>query len=464
MAVAARPPVAGNPAGLKAAMIVFVVLTVVFLGLFIWLYTQQEGLSQQAEAATKQATDANAKADEARQALGRVAMGTLAKQSDDPAEVDAALEEIKTTIFGPAGAKLNDAMKQAGIKREDALATTLKLLYKDLEQKNTRLQQVEDEFGKTKLELADATGKLKAVQEQFTVEADKIKAQLAELDRQVAANRDAWEQNLAKLRQQSQAEGERASEQLNAERKQRQTLEQQLAQNKSRIDELVTTLAKFRPSTEPTSLLQIADGSIVQTVPDQHIAYISLGSRDHIKPGMTFAVYSRVKGIPSDGKGKATLKVNNVFETTSECSVTTSNTGDPIVEGDVVANPVYDRNRKFNFAVAGDFDLNFDGKIDDPGGEQVRRMISDWGGAIQPGVDTRTDFVVLGTAPAAPILPKEGEPDEATSNAVAARKAFDKIRQDALSLGIPVLTRTQFLHFVGFGVPRNANPDAGPTG
>jgi hypothetical protein len=205
-----------------------------------------------------------------------------------------------------------------------------------------------------------------------------------------------------------------------------------------------------------TSLLQIQDGQIVQTVPDQRIAYINLGRSDHIKPGMTFAVYSRVKGIPADGKGKASVRVTNVFDTTAECEITTTNVGEPIVDGDVVANPVYDRNRQFNFVVAGDFDLDFDNKIEDPAGQQVSRMITEWGGNLQTAVDTRTDFVVLGAEPSIPA----GQEGAVTAHQAEVRKQFETARQEARSLGIPVLTRSQFLHFVGFGVPRNAKDDA----
>jgi hypothetical protein len=214
---------------------------------------------------------------------------------------------------------------------------------------------------------------------------------------------------------------------------------------------LVTTLSKFRPSTDTINLLQITDGSVVQAVSGEQIVYIDLGLRDHIKAGMTFAVYSRIRGIPADGRGKASIRVNNVFETTSECQVNTTTAADPVVEGDVVANPVYDRNRQFNFVVSGDFDLTFDGKIDDPAGEQVRRMIKEWGGAIEPTVDTRTDFVVLGAAPTVGVTAEE------------ARKRFEAVKQEARSLGIPILTRTQFLNFVGFGVPRNVKDDERPT-
>ncbi len=455
MAVAAKPPSAGTPSNLMITLVVFVVLAVVSLGLTIWMYTGQEELVQKKEAADKNAAAANQKEQETRAALQDLTARMLAKRTDDPAEINRILEDTASTIFGKDPAKASDLQKkivaQAHIKREDALLTTLDGLYKGYQTQAKILDATTAERDKLLRELEANSVAVKETQSRFMAEAEAIKTQLANVEKQVAQNHDAWEQSLAKLRQQSQAEADKASEQLSAERNQRQVLEQQLSQDKTRIDELVATLAKFRPSTDTMGLLQIADGTIVQAVPGEKIVYIDLGSRDHIKPGMTFAVYSRIRGIPADGRGKATIRVNNVFDTTSECQVNTSTAADPVVEGDVVANPVYDRNRQFNFVVAGDFDLSFNGKIDDPAGEQVRKMIQAWGGALESKVDTRTDFVVLGAEPSVGV------------SAEQARKQFDAVKQEARSLGIPILTRTQFLNFVGFGVPRNVKDDQRPT-
>lgn len=468
MAVAARPPAAGNPTSLKAALVAFVVLTVVSLAFAIYLYTGQEELTQRADAAQNREQAALQREQDAQAALQSVASRLLGQQTSDAAEIEAGLEAMIAGVFGKDSARPSDQQQawldQAGLRRQDPLQTTLKLLHENWSAKNDELAQLQEQYQQANLDLENMAARAKAVQDEFAEEAEQIRTQLAELEEQVAANRQAWDESVARLRQQSEAEGERASEQLAAERSQRQNLEQQLAQNQDRINELVARLASFRPSTDTTSLLQIADGQVVQTVPDQNIVYISLGTRDYIKPGMTFAIYSRIRGIPADGKGKATIRVNNVFDTTSECSVTTSNVGDPIVNGDVIANPVYDRNRKFNFVVAGDFDLDFDGSIDDAGGRQVRRMIQEWGGDLQDTVDTRTDFVVLGAPPVSPFIASVSDNGaDSGSKQAEARKTFDAVRQEARSLGIPVLTRTQFLHFVGFGVPRNAKDDSVPN-
>lgn len=454
MAVAAKTPSTGNPSSLMVLMIVFLVLAVLSLGVTIWMYTGQEELTQKKEAAEKNAMAASQKEQEARATLTDMSARLLGKGTDDPAEVNRVVEEAASTLFGKESGKMNELQAKIAdetrIKRSDPLLVTLDGLYKGYQTQSKLLEAAQAEQVRLTEELAQSAKNVQETQTRFAAEAEAIKEQLANLEKQVADHHASWEQSLARLRQQSQAEADKAGEQLAAERNQRRTIEQQLSQNKTRVDELVATLSKFRPSTSTTSLLQIADGSIVQTVPGDRVVYIDLGARDHIKPGMTFAVYSRIRGIPADGKGKATVRVNNVFETTSECQVTTFTTADPVVEGDVVANPVYDRNRRFNFVVAGDFDLTFDGNIDDPEGEQVRKMVQEWGGSLVSTVDTRTDFVVLGAAPSVGVSADE------------ARQHFDAIKNEARSLGIPILTRTQFLSFVGFGIPRNAKDDERP--
>jgi hypothetical protein len=459
MAVAARPTAAaGNTASLKIALVAFVCLTVASLAFAIWLYTGREELIQTAEEKAKAAQAATQKEQETRDVLKAVALRVVGKPIDDPVEVNSSVETSVAGAFGrDAQSKL---LKEAGINPGNPLVTTLQDIYQNLTKKAEQVDALEADRKKLTDELGAKTVENTKRAEQFTAEAEQIKAKLAELEKQVADNRTAWARSLGKIRQQSVADAERASEQLTAERSQRKAIEEQLNQSKSRIDELVATLATFRPSADLTSLLQIADGNIVQTVPDQKIVYISIGKRDHIKPGMTFAVYSQVRGIPADGKGKASIKVNNVFDTTSECAITSAITGDPVVEGDVIANPVYDRSRQYNFVVAGEFDLNFDGKIDDPAGEQVCNMIREWGGNLQSAVDTRTDFVVLGSPPPDTMGKAAGS---GPGQQADPRKAFDIAKQEARSLGIPVLTRTQFLHFIGFSMPNNAKDDEKPT-
>ncbi len=465
MAVAAPRPVAGGAAsGVKAAMIAFVALTVIATGFAIYLYTQQEGMTQELAAQTKNAGAANQQATEARSALADLTQRTLGKRIEEPAEARAELESRLAAILGKDPAAVPEPAKtiiqQGNLRKEEFLITTLDQAFKLLVTRTEELAALQQQYADLQKQLADRTAAIKQAEEKLAADTERLQTQFAALEQQNQANREAWNTELEKLRQQGTAETARATEQLAAERAKREAVERQLADQRKQIDELVSVQASYRPRPDQAALLQVQDGTVVRTVPEQTVCYISLGSVDHLRPGMTFSVYSRVRGIPADGKGKATLTVTRVFERTAECEVTSATVSDPIIEGDLIANPVYDRNRKYNFVVAGDFDLDFDGQTEDPGGERVKKMIRDWGGNIVDVVDTRTDFVILGAAPRASVTPDQ---DAAAAPKAAAAAGFAAARTEARNLSIPVLTRTQFLHFIGFEAAQKVKDDQPPV-
>ena len=82
-----------------------------------------------------------------------------------------------------------------------------------------------------------------------------------------------------------------------------------------------------------------------------------------------------------------------------------------------------------------------------------------------PSLPLRRTLPVLLALALAPPLEAQFRVEEATIagvHAAEARKRFDAVKAEARGLGIPILTRTQFLHFIGYGVPRNAKDDERP--
>jgi hypothetical protein len=452
MAVVARPPVAAGSSGLKAALIVFVCLTVASLGSFVYLFTLQSDLDRQASEKETAAAEAQRSADQARQHLSEFAKETIGQATHSPADIQKALDAVRGPLAG------DDRLK---IRQDQDIASAVRQLYQAYRETADKLAERTAERDKLNADFEALNKTAEENQKTYTEKLAQLQTQYETLEKESTEARNAWAKDVNDLKARLASATDTAGRHLNRERQIVQNLEQQLAQRDARIQELRETLASFRPSTDQFAAIQIADGTIVRLVPGQDLVYISLGSRDRIKPGMNFAVYSRHRGVPEDGKGKATLEVNQVFETTAEAKVLSTTPGDPIIEGDIIANPVFDRNRQFNFAVAGDFDLDFDGQIDDPAGQQVARMIESWGGKIVKTVDTRTDFVVLGAPPTAPTpeMASEAEADtlaEYKAEFEAAQKQFEALKNEARALSIPVLTRTQFLHFIGRPVPANA--------
>ncbi len=456
MAVMTRSPGAGGNSGIKVALVVFVVLTVAALTATIIMYTY---LSDKVQAATDAADRAGRAEQRTREVQGQLREFARMAVGEDTDELPLIRQGL-TTAAQPIVA--DPRLQQANIPVDAALTTVLAEVYRQYQLASRTADELLAERDQLREDLAQATKLTDASRQEFADKIEELQARVQEIEQQASGNQEAWDRQVTDLTAQLDRASESAGQQLGTEREQRRDIEKQLTDAQQRVQELIATLASFRPRPDMTSALQIADGQIVRAVAGEQIVYISLGRRDGIKRGMTFSVYSRTRGIPEDGKGKATVEVSEVFETTSECRVTSTTPGDPVLESDVIANPVFDRSRKYNFLVAGDFDLNFDGQIDDPGGEQVKAIIREAGGNLVDTIDTRTDFVVLGVAP--PLSVRADGTDTAETQELARqretrRKTFDTIAGEARSLSIPVLTRTQFLHFIGVHVPPNGSAD-----
>ncbi len=219
------------------------------------------------------------------------------------------------------------------------------------------------------------------------------------------------------------------------------------------VERLREQLRKLSPDADPAVLLKQADGKVLDVFASAGLAYINIGAKDRLRRGMTFAVYPSDGRLPESGEGKATLEVVRVDSETAECQVRATTPGDPIIVGDLVGNVVFDRKREFRFRVIGRFDLNYDGVFDPLGGETIAAMIREWGGTVVDAVDERTDFIVMGAAPAPPasLGPDASSAEELRAKQAAAELAeFESIRGEARALSLPILNQTQFLNMIGF--------------
>ena len=453
MAAIARPQSAGGSNSIKVALVVFVVLTVVSLTGAIIIFTNYSDMQQRIDDSQSQITRTGKQLRDAQEQLKTFARMVVDESTDDTAKIKQSITSSMQQLEG-------DPALAGAIDKETAVLTALETLYDTFKTQGEQLAQVTAERDRLTADAAQNEKANQQVRQEFTDKIAELESAYKKLEQQGEQNHEQWNAQVAKLAADLEKASESAGQQLAQERKQREQIAKQRDAAQKLVEELTAKQASFRPSADLTSALQIADGHIVRVVVGEDIAYISLGREDGVRRGMTFSVYSRLGGITPDGKGKATLEVVNPFETTSECRVTSTTPGQPIVENDVIANPVFDKSRKLNFLVAGDFDLNFDGKVDDEGGKKVTALIEQAGGNVVNTIDTQTDFAVLGGAPPL-VMVAEGEDSpevrERAAQLEVNRKAFDKIVNEAKALSIPVLTRTQFLHFIGVAVPQNAS-------
>jgi len=235
----------------------------------------------------------------------------------------------------------------------------------------------------------------------------------------------------------------------------------ELDQETRLASKLTDILAKKRVSPIDPMLRQ-PDGTIASVASDE-IVYINLGQGDHIVPGMTFEVYSRREGIPKQEDlisaenmpvGEASIEVEQVLASVSQCRVTKMEIGQHIAEGDWIANLVYDRNTKYNLVVYGDFDLGQTGKAKKGDQQKIGALVTEWGGHVQKDIDVDTDFVVMGAEPKIDHFSDEDLNDplnrQMQQNEKAAYDAYQAVLEKAEKLGIPIMNQNRFLYFCGY--------------
>ncbi|MEK6676684.1 MAG: hypothetical protein AABZ47_13660, partial [Planctomycetota bacterium] len=245
---------------------------------------------------------------------------------------------------------------------------------------------------------------------------------------------------------------------LTKERQQRARSERQLTELRKRVANQQKKQGELQIGPEPLITARRPDGKILMAVPGDDIVYVDLAQGDRLTLGLRFAVYSASSGIPEDGRAKAQIDVVSIAQDTSSCRIVGVAPGEVILEGDWIANPVYDRHRAPTFVVLGEFDLNRDGTTDIQGRSTIESLIREWGGTLTDDVSASTDFVVVGISPAKPKIHTDPTPEQA-ARAEAMQRNWDRYSLTvtlANSLSIPVMPQEVFLSFLGQSVAQVA--------
>ncbi len=324
----------------------------------------------------------------------------------------------------------------------------------ELKQKDEQLaaaaQKIQDEIAQREQVRAELTGK-------FDEQGKQVTSTLADLD----AKRTANDQSVAKIQEETSRALQAAQGEAGERQKEVGERDAKVAGLQKEIEVLKAKLEPMRAAGAKEGVVRQADGRIVR-VPGNDNVFINLGQGDQLAPGMTFEVYDRFAGIPELAgeanddatlpKGKASIEVVRVGPGQSEARIIRKSQGEPVIEGDVVANLVYDKNMKYNFVVFGDFDLDQSGVAKPGDAAVIQRLITQWGGKLQDTVNVNTDFVVLGKEPEVPVQESDESATDITlrENAQKQLDAYLDIRGKAISLTIPILNQNRFLYYVGY--------------
>ncbi|MEO1583497.1 MAG: hypothetical protein AAFR96_02860 [Planctomycetota bacterium] len=202
----------------------------------------------------------------------------------------------------------------------------------------------------------------------------------------------------------------------------------------------------------------LVDGTVVNTNPARNEVFISQGRRQNVVLGMTFEVYADAAQIRVDEetgelpRGKASVEVVNVGETSSRCRVLRELQGNPVVRGDVIANALYDPDKVYVFLVAGNFDTNGDRQATPAERAEIEALVEEWGGRTTQEFTGDVDFLVLGAPPVLPPQPGVTSPIALVEQYIrkeAELKRYNDLLDQAARTSVPVLNENRLYTLIG---------------
>jgi hypothetical protein len=252
-----------------------------------------------------------------------------------------------------------------------------------------QLAALHDRFNDAQESSSQAYEKLLADKKTLEQQVNDIKQDYRELEADLSKSAEQRVQDLMNDRDKARNERDRLQTELGE-------MKARLAVAQDKIALLQGEIQATMPSPDPNGRAYEADGKIIMV--EDGIVHLNIGRRDRVHRGLTFKVYDRSMPIPSDGKGKAEIKVFDVREDFSAARVLYSERRNPIVKDDIVANLIWDRDKTNVFMISGDFDLDNNGYVDYDAVEKIEGLIVGWGGRVGDTLSADTDFLVLGEA------------------------------------------------------------------
>ncbi len=264
----------------------------------------------------------------------------------------------------------------------------------------------------TKLTLATAVSALRAAQQSA---AQAVAATRADHEREVAA-RQAAESSANSVQTNFQSQLTALNTQL---RDERQRADNQSAADSRRFDELVASqqsadaaarqaqqaLASFevqarRESSTAAATIKAlalrrepvepdgADGAILAVASQGDVAFIDIGGRHGLRRGTRFDVLRPGKGGELQPRG--TVEVREVESDMAMVGLLgAADPFDPILPGDVVRNPHFEKGRTLRFHLLGDFPLSLSKEF-------ATQRLRELGAEVDETLGTTTDVLVLG--------------------------------------------------------------------
>jgi hypothetical protein len=234
--------------------------------------------------------------------------------------------------------------------------------------------------------------------------------------------------------------------------KQEDKFEAQIAEIDTQLKNLTEKLTKSERAKD-NLLAEVSKSAESFEVPDGRISWvnqdgtvwINLGAADSLRRQITFSVFDTDAQDPAKTEQKGSIEVTRLLgDHMAEAHITSDDPRNPILTGDQIYSQVWHRGKKLRFALAGNLDLDGDGKSDM---KLARNLIElnggvvdaylDEDGNVQGEITVNTRYFVLGDAP-------EG------TNETALRAGWTSMSADAKVNGVETISLDKFLNQIGY--------------
>lgn len=383
--------------------------------------------------------------------LSNTISSTVRSDASAETKVDTVISDAQQTYD-----YLNNGLAPVGVSEPNQTA-----LLRALEETKNQMENLAKQYNSVKNQLDELQDKF---DDAMTASFEKEQKLLSEKDKyqqQVKDIKSDYEQLKAMVKQSSEQKVQTLMDEVEQQKEKAKSLSQNLQKTKAelimaknRMKSALRELRQIKPLPENETAAYQKDGNIILVDESLGLVHIDIGKAQQVYPGLTFAVYDAGAAITESGKGKAEIEIFKADENISQARIISSKR--PILEGDKIANLVWDSETTNSFVISGEFDLDKDGAIDLDAKEKIKDLITDWGGETTEDVTIDTDYIVLGRSPYVPSKPTfedlEVHPRamERYEQAVAELQLYKKVQDRANALSIPVFSYERFLYFIGY--------------
>lgn len=419
--------------GLQIALIVFVIVSVLFMVTTVLFWKKAETASAERADFEQRLTTASNNSRVAQQEMGDIKEKLLGYPRETPYDQ---IEKDFSQLMAAYGAGLKQG--------EQNLMALPKEMADTLASMTTRLAEAADrEAALNKLK-----EDIKKREEARTAEAEKsLQQKEAEKAAQAAAFQAQRQKTLAAQTQNDQAH-RAAMEKLKADNEKQKlavkTKDKEIRTLELTKDDLISKVEKRRTA------LSVPDGEIIWVNQRARLVWVNLGLADGVRPQMTFEVFDADENNLDQSNVKGIIEIDRVVDDhSSEARIRSDLLSNPIMAGDLIDSHIWERGQRLHFALAGVMDVDEDGRNDR---DLVARLIELNGGVIDALIDDKGNIVNRAGKPGRMTIHTRylvlGDPPSGADKNML--DAFTAMSTQADTLGVEKISVTRILEFIGY--------------